>query len=84
MAVLLDMFRQKYKGLKKKWKMEVADIMLSFRHDVGFLTIGDLKKPDSCCCIGISLVCNNYIEMLYMANEGLSAVITLIDMKNGK
>lgn len=83
-AMLLDMFRQRYKGLNKKREMAVANLMLSFRHDVGSLTVGDLKKPDSCCCIGISLVRNNYIEMLYGANEDLNAVTALIDLKNEK
>jgi hypothetical protein len=64
--------------------MIVADLVLSFRHDVGFLAVGDLKKPDSCCSIGISLVRNKVIEMLYVANEDLNAVTALIDLKNKK
>jgi hypothetical protein len=91
-AVLLDVFKQRYKKRNKKrykkrnkkQKMIVADLVLSFRHDVGFLAVGDLKKPDSCCSIGISLVRNKVIEMLYVANEDLNAVTTLIDLKNKK
>jgi hypothetical protein len=87
-AVLLDVFKQRYKGLnkkrKKKRKMAVADLVLSFSHDVGFLAVGNLKKPDSCCRIGISPVRHNYIEMLYVANEDLNAVTALIDLKNKK
>jgi hypothetical protein len=83
-AVLLGVFSHRYKELNKKSNMIVADIMLSFRHEAGFFTIGNLEKPDSCCCIGISLLRNNYIETLYVANEDLNAAITLIDLKNEK
>ena len=85
-AVLLDVFKYRRKGLHKNWRMATADIMLSFRHGcTGFLAIGDLKKPDNCCCIGLSLVKQKgYIHKLHSANEDLMAVTALIDLKQGK
>ena len=84
MVVLLDVFMQRYKGLNIEWKMAVVDMLLSFHNSVGFLTVGDLEKPDSCCCIGLLPVKNNYIEALYRANKYLVAITSLVDLKNGK
>lgn len=84
-AVLSDVFRQRRKGLGKRWRMATADIMLSFRHGcVGYLAVGDLERPDTCCCVGISQVQHEYIRKLHAANEDLMAVTALIDLRNGK